>query len=204
MRSSLNSGRIVTNRIAKIARAALLLALVPGLVPVRGYVLEGQKWPQPKTSFASVVPGRSSAFTNAMKQAMADWTNATTFTYVPLNQSAGPCKSSGTNGVGFSQNACGRAFGSTTLAVTISYYTGGTKFVHAGTVFNANKNFSVYSGNLRQGSTDFRRVAVHELGHALGLDHETQSGVRSIMTPFVGNIEKPQPDDIAGVKKLYP
>lgn len=194
----------------KVALAALVLALTPALQAAQAYKLEGEKWATHSTSFAYVVPGRSTAFTQAVKQALADWTSATTFTYKPLNKSANPCNPNLANGIGFTQKICdgsptGTAFGSSTLAVTLtSYSLPSRKYVRAATVFNAHKSFSVYSGKLRAGSTDFRRVAVHELGHALGLDHETVSGIKSIMTVFVGNIEKPQPDDIAGVKAMYP
>jgi predicted Zn-dependent protease len=192
----------VASNALRTVLAALAIAM-PAAHSAHAYALEGQKWPTAKTSFAYRIPGKSTLFSTAMKQAMADWTRVTPFTYTPLNQSAAPCNMNAVNGAGFGATACGQAFGSTTLAVTITTFTSASIYVHAGTVFNAHKTFSVYAGSLKAGSTDFRRVAVHELGHALGLAHETKSGVQAIMQPLVSNIEKPQPDDIAGVRFLY-
>jgi hypothetical protein len=192
-----------SNKALKAAIAVLLMATVPAARSARAYALEGQKWPTATTNFAYRVPGRTLVFSTAMKQAMAEWTNATPFKYKLLNRAAAPCNTNAVNGAGFAQTACGNAFGSTTLAVTFTEFTSANKYIHAGTVFNAHKTFSVYSGPLKAGSFDFRRVAVHELGHALGLAHETKPGVKAIMQPVVGNIEKPQPDDIAGVRALY-
>ena len=51
---------------------------------------------------------------------------------------------------------------------------------------------------------DFRRVAVHELGHALGLTHEDDVPAIMATNQRTGNtIVKPQADDIAGVQALY-
>ena len=52
------------------------------------------------------------------------------------------------------------------------------------------------------GINDFRRIAVHELGHGLGLGHE--DSVEAIMQSLAGDIEYPTADDIAGVNFLYP
>jgi predicted phage tail protein len=52
---------------------------------------------------------------------------------------------------------------------------------------------------------DFRRVALHEFGHVLGLNHPDQAGqtVSSVMRSNTGDIDRLQPDDIAGVQALY-
>jgi len=172
-----------------------------------GYAVEGPVWANGTTSFDYVLPGGDVQFDTAFQQAMADWNAVTSFTFVGVNASADPCSSTGANGVSLSTTECGTAFGSTTLAVTsynfVTQRNGAERFTHAGTVFNQNKNFSVYSGPLQGNLVDFRRVAVHELGHALGLDHETDPSIPAIMAPSISNIEQPTADDIAGVQSLY-
>jgi hypothetical protein len=75
-------------------------------------------------------------------------------------------------------------------------------FVDADTVFNDNFEWDVYDGPTRaNGEIDFRRVAVHELGHVVGLDHENRES--AIMASIIGDIGSPQPDDIAGVTSIY-
>jgi hypothetical protein len=89
--------------------------------------------------------------------------------------------------------------------MTHSWYTGSTT-TQTDIVFNNTESWNVYSDSWRsplwKGVADFQRVAVHELGHAIGLDHE-DSGVKTIMTTLSGDIIIPQQDDINGVAALY-
>ncbi|MEM7547762.1 MAG: matrixin family metalloprotease [Pseudomonadota bacterium] len=49
--------------------------------------------------------------------------------------------------------------------------------------------------------TDFRTVAIHEIGHSIGLDHI--SGITAIMNPRIGAVASPQADDIDGITQVY-
>ena len=78
----------------------------------------------------------------------------------------------------------------------------------AGVLFNTKYTWAVYDDPWETGSfvdkADFQRVALHELGHCLGLDHEDD--VPAIMGTAVSTgttIIDPQPDDINGVKAIY-
>jgi hypothetical protein len=49
---------------------------------------------------------------------------------------------------------------------------------------------------------DFFTVALHELGHSLGLGHSEVTG--SVMEPvYAGSRRSLHPDDIAGIQALY-
>jgi hypothetical protein len=194
-------------RLRRTATAAVMLAVLTTASfasrPAQAYALEGPKWATLRVNFRYLIPGRSVAISNAFVLAMADWNRVSAFKWVGVKASANPCNTSGPNGADFSTTACGQAFGSGVLAVTFYDFTSNNRMTHAGTVFNSHVNFSIYAGALKPNTMDFRRVAVHELGHALGMAHENNPNIPAIMAPFISNIEKPQPDDIRGVRALY-
>ncbi len=97
----------------------------------------------------------------------------------------------------------GDEFGGSTLAVTVSF-TDGNERVESDIIFNTAWTWDSYRGNL-QAPEDIRRVAIHELGHVLGLTHPDQAGqsVTAIMNSTVSSIDALQSDDIAGGRLLY-
>lgn len=186
-------------------RVAFAAALVCLLSPAGGaFVLSDHRWPQASTT---VYYGLlSEPYASAFASAAGEWTSKSVFQFNAQQSAIGPCSANGPlglgDGVNFGGTACdGSAFGDSDLAVTESVYDSNTGFrVAAAITFNAAQSWSVYDGPL-QVSTDFRRVALHELGHFLGLEHETN--VPAIMNPDVSDLDRLQDDDINGAAALY-
>ncbi|CAA0094072.1 Uncharacterised protein [Halioglobus japonicus] len=146
----------------------------------------------------------TAALQNAYLQAMTTWNNNSTFYYTATSNSGydDPCENPSTaplSSVVFADTSCGGAFGGTTLAVQQTWSSGSSS-VKTGTVFNNTKQWDLYTGNWT-GIAEFKRVAVHELGHGLGLNHSSDSA--AIMWPTAGNTKLPQADDVAGAAVRY-
>lgn len=192
-----------------------LLALSVGINASHsmGYELLGEFWQDSEATMLVNINGFSPSNTSwnqAFDQAAGSWNDVvSSFNFDIRSQFSDPCagyipeipENGNTSGAGFYENACGDDFGSDTLAITLSLTDGGQFFTETDIVFNENVTWDIYSGPARF-ATDFRRVTVHELGHVMGLDHEPDN--LAIMAPFIGNLEQPTPDDIAGANALYP
>ncbi len=202
---------------------ALLLAACTLLsaVSAHAYVLEGQRWPNNQSINVNLGLGTAG---RVLSDGATDWNQVAADALSQWNQFLGsgvqfvalpsPTPLNGTQGdnvntVFFSPTAFGKAFGSDTLAITTYYYSRST-LIETDVVFNSAKNFDSYRGRGRfdaQGRSipDLRRVALHEFGHALGLDHPDLSGqqVAAIMNSRISDLEVLQPDDIAGLQAIY-
>jgi Matrixin len=111
----------------------------------------------------------------------------------------------GRNDVFFAADMYGKSFGQDTLALTTWWYRG-NDLVEADIGFNQSKKWDSYRGTTRPGAVyDLRRVALHELGHVLGLGHPNDHGqtVVAMMNGTIGNLDSLTVDDIAGIRALY-
>jgi len=183
-----------------------------------GYALEGTKWP-PGTVVTfqmglglagrTLVDGNTS-WDTAAAPALGAWNNVMArLRYTDTVTSPPVSSGDGVNAVVFSNTVFGQKFGSGTLAVTY-WRSSGSNIVEADILFNRNQQFDSYRGPLRFGSNgwcigDIRRVLIHELGHALGLDHPDQHGqhVDAIMNSVTSDRETLSADDISGAQSMY-
>ena len=182
----------------------------------RAYVLEGEQWLSNTTIVMDLELGNPSAplldgsvSWDAVAQAALNIWNPYLGNGVQFRgeeASYTPQKEDGKNTVFFSSTIYGEDFGSDTLAITLLFSSSGVTN-EADVLFNKAQPFDSYRGSLRTTGNgelliDLRRVATHEFGHVLGLDHVAQNAA-SIMTPAVTNYDTIQADDIAGVESLY-
>lgn len=195
----------------RVPAIVLLLMLPLWAGNAAAFKISGNKWPGARALFyidLVGVGGTGISFNSAFTSAAQEWNSKTPFTFSVVQQSKSPCLDDGLNGVGFAVDICGSNFSSGTLAVAVrrlqSEVLGPPSIVQADIIINQNEVFNVYDGKLIQiGITglDLKRIALHELGHALGLEHSTLQ--QAIMAPNIGNLFQLQADDIAGVETLY-
>jgi Matrixin/Putative Ig domain len=112
----------------------------------------------------------------------------------------------GTNSVFLASNIFGDSFDQNTLAVTVLLNDPSDPAVtsEADVIFNSAFRFGSYRGPLQASSYDFHRIALHEFGHVLGLDHiELEPPGQALMEPFISDVDHLSGDDIGGVRALY-
>ena len=168
------------------------------------YNLMGRSWSNAQTTMHSVGGNATDLANNTFVEAMNNWNNLSDFAFLNVSDYKDPCWNPNYgiigNGWGFTSSACGSAFGSTTIAVTISWFAG-SDMAQAGIVFDINRPWGIFHGS-NPAAVDFRRVATHELGHVLGLDHDNTYPAL-MNTSYSETIETPQSDDSNGIREIY-
>lgn len=203
-------------------RRALFSALSALLVAAsaRAYDFTGTTWPNgsiPMTLALGVAPAQplmdgSADFHVVAESALQELNQQMTrsqFTWT-RDLDAARARNNNINNVFFATTIYGMAFDANTLAVTLSSFSPTTNRTReSDVIFNASSSlaWNSYRGALRPGIREFRRVALHEFGHVIGLDHPDEASppqsVAAVMNSIVGNTETLTADDIAGVRALY-
>lgn len=206
MKFSLHSpkSQLVAGALAVVVFASLASA----------YVLEGPKWSNINLTFQFRLGAAGRTLTDgntswdaAALPALDSWNhNANIHLNGNVNANAPLSSGDGINSIGFSRNAAGQSFGSGTLAITLYYYSG-SRMSEADIFVNNAQTWDSYRGGLRYGGNgyaiaDIRRVLIHELGHAIGLNHPP-NGVDAIMHASITNRTDVSTDDINGAHALY-
>lgn len=110
----------------------------------------------------------------------------------------------GENSVFWSDSVFGDPLGPDTLAVATQRWDGPHR-TEGDVIFNVAFDWNSYRGPLDLEVEDFHRVAAHEFGHVLGLDHPDDhgQGVTALMNAAVSDLDVPQQDDLDGARFLY-
>jgi len=166
------------------------------------FSLTGSYW---EDGSARLYVGRENIFWQIkMREAADDWNEHGEFTFRVSHVSNPPCDEEGflLNGFEFREVDCSQTlFGDFVLAVAEWLPDEEGRIQQAGVTFNSNFEWGSYSGPVHEEVVDFNRVAIHELGHVLGLGHEDSEP--SIMNSVISEVNDITADDVAGVDAIY-
>jgi hypothetical protein len=125
---------------------------------------------------------------------------------VDRNSILPPSADDANTSVRMSSTVYGDKFGANVLATTL-LTSRDNHLIETDVTFNSKWDWDSYRGGVTGGTIDFRRVALHEFGHVVGLDHPDEATpkqtVTAIMNSTVSDVDDLQFDDITGAHAIY-
>ncbi|MCV6626295.1 MAG: matrixin family metalloprotease [Cellvibrionaceae bacterium] len=193
-----------------------ILLLTPSLG--HGFELWGPKW---KNGEADIYinlnnpNGTNVDWDKHMRRAIDAWNNTSTELHITAKSGDyHPCagypgsgipEDGNRNSTGFSKEYCGTAIDEDTIAVTSSLWDEDLNLTESDITFNNNHYaWSQYNGKPIASTRDFYRIAAHELGHFIGLDHEDNTLTPVLMHTYDETAADLTQDDINGARSIYP
>lgn len=200
-------------------RVSALVGILVGLLPwsAQAFRISGESWRdstipmqlQLGSSGGPLIDGAAD-WGQSVESALAIWNSVISTAQFTVVRDSTASISFGNrlNNVYFDSRIEGSSFGGA-VAITL-YQTSGSRITEADVVFNENLDYNAYRGPLTDSASgdtlyDIRRIALHEFGHVLGLDHPDEFGqsVAAIMNSLVSDVDNLLADDIAGGRAIY-
>src|SRR5256714_2414124 len=194
-----------------------VLLFLGGAVSGFSFALNGYRWPDGTqiamhlqlTRFTSGLQDGSASWDASATDALNIWNQYIDTVQFVASEPSGSSGSEDANDLLFSKTVYGPSWPTNAFAVTLRISSQGSVFTETDVLFNDNLKWDSYRGPLQgggpSGTYDFHRVALHEFGHVLGLDHPDRHGqsVVAIMNSIISDLDQLADDDIAGVRSLY-
>jgi len=193
-------------------------SLAASFTSASAYSLLESSWPGPTIPMRvqlgpSDIPlaDGSASYDASIENALALWNEqlgGVQFTWTVAAPSAPVAFGDRINSMQMSSTVYGDKFGNSVLAVTLTDNTG-SQTTETDVLFNTAQQFDSYRDIAytagTEGYFDIHRIALHEVGHVLGLDHPDDHGqtVDAIMNAKLSALDSLQADDIAGAVALY-
>ncbi|MFL6590148.1 MAG: putative Ig domain-containing protein [Chthoniobacterales bacterium] len=202
----------------RAATSAIALLLVATIGSATAFSLTGKSWAIGSqieihlglnSRFAVPLQDGSASWNASVSDALAIWNQYLVPTKLVAEAAATPGQSDGVNSAFFASDIYGDTWPTGALAVTLDFSTAGSSLTEKDVIFNNNLKWNSYRGPVQgsgqTGTWDVHRVALHEFGHVIGLDHPNEHGqtVVAIMNSIISDLDHLADDDIAGARLLY-